>query len=258
MSPSSSAIDVAGLRYRYHDGAEALRGLNLRVHQGESVCLAGPNGAGKSTLLLCLSGLLKGEGSVRVGNGAAADQGWRIPRPSLFGLVFQDPEDQLFCPTVGEDVAFGPRNERLTEAVVAQRVQESLAAVGLSGFEGRSAHHLSGGEKRRAAIAAVLACRPEILALDEPWANLDARASRAVTEILRAFTGAKLVVSQDLYHAAEVCERLVILDGGVVVADGPMKNLLADAALLEAHGLEFGARCAYCRHGREGFTANPC
>ncbi len=250
MIPPTDAIDVSGLRFRYHDGTEALRGLNLRVRQGESVCLAGPNGAGKSTLLLCLSGLLKGEGNVRVGNGVPVDAARRVPRPSLFGLVFQDPEDQLFCPTVGEDVAFGPRNGRLTEEAVAQRVRESLAAVGLSGFDGRSAHHLSGGEKRRAAIAAVLACRPEILALDEPWANLDARASLAVTDILRAFAGAKLVVSQDLYHAAEVCERLVILDGGVVAADGPMKELLSDATLLKEHGLEFGARCAHCASGR--------
>ncbi len=251
MSPPSAAIDVAALRYRYHDGTEALRGLNLRINQGESVCLAGPNGAGKSTLLLCLAGLLKGEGRAQVGNGNATKAGGRIPSPAVFGLVFQEPDDQLFCPTVGEDVAFGPRNERLPEGEVARRVRESLAGVGLSGFEGRSAHHLSGGEKRRAAIAAVLACRPEILALDEPWANLDARASRAVSEILRAFSSTLLVVSQDLYHAAEVCERLVILDGGVVVADGPMKGLLADAALLEAHGLEFGARCACCRRSAE-------
>jgi len=232
---SAPDIEVAELRFRYHDGTEALRGLSLRVERGESVCLAGPNGAGKSTLFLCLSGLARGEGLVRVAGAepsAGADAGRR------FGLVFQDPDDQLFCPTVGEDVAFGPRNQRLAEAEVASRVAGALAAVGLSGFEGRSAHHLSGGEKKRAAIAAVLACRPAILALDEPWANLDARASRAVTAIVGAFAGTRVVASQDLRHAAEVCGRLVILDGGCVAADGPMRELLADHALLESHGLE--------------------
>jgi len=254
MSTPSTAIDVSSLRYRYHDGTEALRGLSLRVEHGESVCLAGPNGAGKSTLLLCLAGLLKAEGGVRVGSGKGVGPDLRIPGPAAFGLVFQDPEDQLFCPTVGEDVAFGPRNEKLQEGEVARRVAESLSAVGLSGFETRSAHHLSGGEKRRAAIAAVLACRPAILALDEPWANLDARASRAVTGILDGFGGTLLVASQDLYHAAEVCERLVILDGGTIAADGRVKDLLADAALLEAHGLEFGARCIPCPHNSHSFA----
>ncbi len=229
------AIEVVGLRFRYHDGTEALKGLTLCVKRGESVALAGPNGAGKSTLFLCLSGLAAGDGMVLVAGdapAAGADAGRR------FGLVFQNPDDQLFCPTVGEDVAFGPRNQRLREDEVARRVTESLAAVGLSGFETRSAHHLSGGEKKRAAIAAVLACRPAILGLDEPWANLDARASRAVTGILGQFAGTLLVASQDLHHAGKVCKRLVILDGGAIVADGPMKELLADAALLEAHGLE--------------------
>jgi len=246
MNEPPVAIEVADLRYRYHEGTVGLRGLNLRIMKGEFVCLAGPNGAGKTTLLHCLAGLLKGEGRVQVGNGTSAAEHQRIPGPGAFGLVFQDADDQLFCPTVGEDVAFGPRNQKLSEEETAGRVGKSLAAVGLAGFESRSAHHLSGGEKRRAAMAAVLACQPEVLALDEPWANLDARASHAVTEILRAFKGTLLLASQDLYHAAEVCNRLVLLDGGKIAADGPMKNLLADRALLEAHGLEFGARCKEC------------
>ncbi|MDD3288058.1 MAG: ABC transporter ATP-binding protein [Alphaproteobacteria bacterium] len=234
------AVRISGLGYRYHDGTEALRGLDLVVHAGEKVCLAGPNGAGKSTLLLHMTGIIKGEGDVLVGGD--------VPKgaPSVFGLVFQDPEDQLFCPTVGDDVAFGPRNMKLPEIEVDRRVASALLAVGLEGFQSRSAHHLSGGEKKRAAIAAVLACEPEILALDEPWANLDVRSSRAVTDILRGHKGTFIVASQDLHRAAEVCERLVIIDGGAIVADGPMKELLADEELLEAHGLEFRKKCAKC------------
>ena len=247
-APGAPAIEVADLGFRYHDGTEALRGVSLRVSAGESVCLAGPNGAGKSTLLLALAGLVRGAGAVRVAGSevSGAEAGRRL------GLVFQDADDQLFCPTVAEDVAFGPRNQRLAEGEVAARVAGSLAAVGLAGFEARSAHHLSGGEKKRAAIAAVLACRPEILALDEPWANLDARAARAVTGIIRSFPGTRLVASQDLHHAAEVCDRMVILDGGRIVADGPMEKLLADAELLEKHGLDPGGLCPRCRSNLTG------
>lgn len=237
---SSPVIQLWDIRYRYHDGTEALRGVSLTIRQGERVCLAGPNGAGKSTLMLCLAGLLKTPG-VAVNNNAS------LPDPSVFGLVFQDPEDQLFCPTVGEDVAFGPRNLKLPENDVAARVEESLAAVGLSGFEARSAHHLSGGEKKRAAIASVLACRPSILALDEPWSNLDARAAQAVTSFLCSYQGTLIVVSQDLYHAADVCERFIVIDDGVVVADGAAQEILGDTNLLETHGLAFGARCRVCR-----------
>jgi len=232
------AVEVADLAFRYPDGTEALRRLSLRIERGESVCLAGPNGAGKSTLLLCLAGLLRGRGAVRV-NGTDVEATGGFPH---FGLVFQDPDDQLFCPTVAEDLAFGPRNLGLAEEEVRRRVAESLEAVGLAGFESRSAHHLSGGEKKRAALAATLACRPEVLAFDEPWAGLDARGSRAVTGILRSLSGTRLVASQDLHHAAGVCGRLVIIDGGRAVADGPMPELLADGALLDAHGLESNRR----------------
>jgi len=233
------AIEARDLVYSYPDGTRALRGLSIDITPGESVCLAGPNGAGKTTFLLALAGLLRAKGSVRVdGTAPIAD------RP--LGLVFQDADDQLFCPTVFEDVAFGPRNQKCTEEEVAQRVNESLVATGLTGFESRSAHHLSGGEKKRAAIAAILACRPKVLALDEPWANLDARGARAVSEIIREFRGTRVVASQDLYHASEVCDRLVIIDEGKVVAHGPMGDLLEDKPLLDTHGLEFGQRCRFC------------
>lgn len=243
-SDRAGAIVVEGAAYRYPDGTLALRGLSLSIEPGETVCVAGPNGAGKSTFLSALAGLLKPEGAISIDGTAPGSD-------LLVGLVFQDADDQLFCPTVFEDVAFGPRNQGLPEHEVGHRVAESLAAAGLTGFESRAAHHLSGGEKKRAAIAAVLACRPRILAIDEPWANLDARAARAVSEIIREFRGTRIVASHDLYRAGEVCDRLVIVDEGRIVAQGRMRELLEQTALLDRHGLEFGQRCRDCRerHG---------
>ena len=236
-----AGVRIRELSFHYPDRTRALDRVTLSIAPGEAVCLAGPNGAGKSTLLLILAGLLRGEGSVTI-------DGIEPAVNRQLGLVFQDPDDQLFCSTVEEDVAFGPLNQRLPAAEVARRVGESLAAAGLAGYERRSAHHLSGGEKKRAAIAAVLACHPTVLALDEPWANLDARGARAVTTIVREFAGTRIVTSQDLVRAADVCDRLVILDRGVVVADGPMHTMLEDAALLDTHGLEPGRHCRCCRH----------
>jgi len=237
--PLHAGVLIRDLSFRYPDRTPALERVTLSIGTGESVCLAGPNGAGKSTLLLILAGLLRGEGSVEI-------DGVQPAANRQLGLVFQDPDDQLFCPTVEEDVAFGPRNQRLPVAEVARRVRESLAATGLTGYEQRSAHHLSGGEKKRAAMAAVLACQPSVLALDEPWANLDARGARAVTTIVREFAGTRIVTSQDLERAADVCERIVILDQGTVVADGPMQEILENAALLESHGLEPYRHCRCC------------
>jgi cobalt/nickel transport system ATP-binding protein len=233
------AVRVDELSFRYPDGTPALERLSLIIRQGESVCLAGPNGAGKSTLLLILAGLMRGDGTVEI-------DGMEPRANRQLGLVFQDADDQLFCPTVAEDVAFGPRNQHLSESEVAERVKMALTAAGLNGFEERSAHHLSGGEKKRAAIAAVLACHPSVLALDEPWANLDARGSHAVTQIVRQFAGTRLVTSQDLFRAAEVCDRMIILDQGKVVADGDIEQLLRDPSLLAAHGVEYVQRCRFC------------
>jgi len=233
------AIKAKDLFYSYPDGTRALQGLSVSIAPDESICLAGPNGAGKTTFLLVLAGLLRAKGRVRV-------NGTEPIANRLLGLVFQDADDQLFCPTVFEDVAFGPRNQKCTEEEVARRVNESLTATGLTGFESRSAHHLSGGEKKRTAIAAILACRPKVLALDEPWANLDARGARAVSKIIREFPGTRIIASQDLYHAVEVCDRLVIIDEGKVVTHGPMRDLLADKPLLDIYGLEFGQRCRFC------------
>lgn len=233
------AVETIGLGFSYGGGIRTLGCIDLRIEKETTVCIAGPNGAGKSTLLLCIANLLRHEGSVRI-SGVTGRSG-RIAGldPSVFGLVFQDPDDQLFCNTVFDDVAFGPRNLGLPPEVVEVRVSESLEAVGLSGFESRAPHRMSLGERKRAAMAAVLACRPSILALDEPWAGLDARACRSVTSILSSLGGTKLLVTQDLRHAGRVSGRLVILDGGSVVADGPFGEIAGDPLLMQRHGLDF-------------------
>jgi cobalt/nickel transport system ATP-binding protein len=237
----SAAFEITGLRYRYHDGTEALRGVSLRVDAGECVGLLGPNGSGKSTLLLHLNGLLP-EGVS--GNGAVRILGEPIARGNLeavrrrVGLVFQDPDDQLFCPTVEEDVAFGPRQLGLGEAEVRRRVETALAQVGLEAHGPRATHHLSHGEKRRVCLAGVLACEPPILVLDEPTSDLDPRGRREFKALLRAIPATKLIATHDLELVVEMCPRAIVLDGGVVVADGPTDELLNNEALMLAHGLE--------------------
>lgn len=229
-------IEIRDFYLTYPDGREALRGVHLTLREGEKVALVGPNGAGKSTLMLALVGLLKGKGTLRVFGEDLHDGNARHLRARL-GLVFQDPDDQLFSPTVFDDVAYGPLYAGLPEPEVRQRVAHALIQVGLEGFEGRLSHHLSAGEKKRAAIATVLAMRPEVLLLDEPSAGLDPRARRRLIEVLRTLPQTMLVATHDLDLVAELLPRTVVMDGGVVVADGPTPALLADDELLERHGL---------------------
>ncbi|OLR94724.1 cobalt ABC transporter ATP-binding protein [Actinokineospora bangkokensis] len=238
------ALLVEGLAYAYPDGHQALFGIDLRVEPGERVAVLGPNGAGKTTLVLHLNGVhTPGAGSVSVGGLAVERKNLKEVRRRV-GIVFQDPDDQLFMPTVREDVAFGPANFGLRGAELDERVAAALAAVGMAEHADRSPLHLSGGQRRRVALATVLACDPEVLVLDEPSANLEPVARRELAEVLLSLDRTTLMVTHDLPYALQLCPRSVLVDGGVVVADGPTRDLLADSALLAAHRLElpFGFR----------------
>lgn len=224
-------IGARDLRFSYPNGVVGLDGVDLQIDEGERVAVLGPNGAGKTTLMLHLNALLRGQGELTVA-GTSDAKALR----ALVGLVFQDPDDQLFMPTVREDVAFGPLNQRVPD--VQARVEDALRAVRMEAFADRAPHQLSLGQKRRVAIATVLAMDPKVLVLDEPSANLDPRTRRELIETLDTIDRTLLVVSHDLPLAARLCERSVLLSAGRVVADGPTLELLADEALLAAHDLE--------------------
>ena len=232
------SIDVEGLSFAFPDGHAALRQVSLFIQPGEKVALVGPNGAGKSTLLLHLGGILSGqEGRVTVCGLDVTRENLARVRGSV-GLVFQIPDDQLFSPTVYDDVAFGPIYQGLPAAEVAQRVQSALASVGMADYLRRVPYHLSAGEKKRIAIATVLSMEPEVLALDEPTAGLDPRARRGLINLLNDLEITMLAATHDLAMARDALPRMVIMDEGRIVADGATEALLRDKPLLEAHGLE--------------------
>ena len=235
------AISVNDLEFAYPDGRLALRGVELSIRPGEKVAILGPNGAGKSTLLLHLNGLLHaGGGSVEImGREVREDdkRGLQEIR-ALVGVVFQDPDDQLFSPSVHDDVAFGPIYMGLPDDEVEARVSEALSQVGLDGYDDRMPFHLSGGEKKRAAIASVLSMHPQILALDEPSAGLDPRARRGLIQLLDHLEQTIIVTTHDMHMVKDIFPRVVIMDGGKVVADAPTHEILSDEPLLEKHGLE--------------------
>jgi cobalt/nickel transport system ATP-binding protein len=236
----SCAIDARGLRYRYPTGVTGLDGLDLHVTHGERVAVLGPNGAGKTTLMLHLNALLRGEGELEVA-GIRVGEGDVSELRAAVGLVFQDPDDQLFMPTVREDVAFGPLNLGVPRAEVPARVLEALATVRMTDVADRAPHQLSLGQRRRVAIATVLAMQPRLLVLDEPSANLDPRARRELLEVLGRVDRTMLVVTHDLPFAAELCERAVVLSAGRIVADGPCAEILGDEELLARNDLELPA-----------------
>jgi cobalt/nickel transport system ATP-binding protein len=235
--PATLSLDADSLHYTYPDGHIALRGVSLRLTRGEKVALVGPNGAGKSTLMLQLNGILSGTGVIAIGGLPVTKA--NLPRiRALVGLVFQNPDDQLFSPTVFEDVAFGPLHMGLSEAEVRERVARALEQVKMTDYRDRLSHHLSVGEKKRIAVATVLSMDPELLVLDEPSAGLDPRARRTLITLLRELPQTMLVSTHDMALVRELFERMIIMDRGQVVADGPTAQLLNDTALLEAHGLE--------------------
>ncbi|WP_408007435.1 energy-coupling factor ABC transporter ATP-binding protein [Saccharopolyspora karakumensis] len=241
---TAPALEITGLAHAYPDGHRALHHVDLRVEPGERVAVLGPNGAGKTTLTLHLNGVLRPtSGSISVGGLPVETRHLKEIRRRV-GLVFQDPDDQLFMPTVREDVAFGPANFGARGVELEQRVHEALDAVGMTEHAHRSPLHLSGGQRKRVALAAVLACRPELLVLDEPSANLEPVARRELAEVLLAVGGTTLMVTHDLPYALQLCPRSVIIDDGRVVADGSTAELLADEELLAEHRLElpFGFR----------------
>ena len=231
-------LDVRGLAYAYPDGHQALYGVDLHVHRGKRVALLGPNGAGKTTLVLHLNGILEpGAGSVTVSGLPVTKEHLREVRRRV-GIVFQDPDDQLFMPTVRDDVAFGPANLGLRGALLDARVMAALDQVGMADYADRPPHHLSFGQRRRVAVATVLAMEPEILVLDEPSSNLDPASRRELAEILTRLDVTVLMVTHDLPYAFELCPRSVVLSDGVVVADGATYDVLTDDALMHAHRLE--------------------
>ena len=235
---STPVVELRGLRHAYPDGHEALRGVDLHVHPRERVALLGPNGAGKTTLVLHLNGVLRPDsGSVTISGLPVADESLLEVRRRV-GIVFQDPDDQLFMPTVRQDVAFGPRNLGLRGSELEARVDSALAAVEVSDLADRPPHHLSFGQRRRVAIATVLAMEPEILVLDEPSSNLDPASRRELAEILRGLDVTVLMVTHDLPYAIELCERSVVLSEGRIVADAPTGEVLSDEALMAQHRLE--------------------
>ena len=234
---STPVIAVSGLSYRYPDGTAALSDIDLHIHAGERVALLGPNGAGKTTLVLHLNGIYMAQtGSVAV-SGTAITKDSVMEARRRVGIVFQDPDDQLFMPTIADDVAFGPQNLGLAGEELTTRVDDALDAVDIRDLAERSPSHVSFGQKRRAAIAGVLAMRPDIIVLDEPTANLDPAARRELTEVLDSLDVTQLIVTHDLLYALELCPRSIIIDDGTIVADGPTRDLLADTELLAAHRL---------------------
>jgi cobalt/nickel transport system ATP-binding protein len=243
---SHHIIEVNDLCYTYPDGTPALRGLSFRIFHGESVAIVGSNGAGKSTLLLHLNGCLTPvAGTVRIGDFPLTSKTLPHVRRTV-GMLFQDPDDQLFMPLVHDDVAFGPLNLGLSPEDVEAKIDSALATVGAAHLRDRPSYRLSAGEKRAVAIASVLAMSPNILVMDEPTSSLDPRARRQLIQLLAGFDHTKIIATHDLDMALDLCSRTIVLKDGAVVADGPTGEILEDEALLQASNLEKPLRLQGC------------
>jgi cobalt/nickel transport system ATP-binding protein len=231
-----AAISVRKLSYSYPDGTKAITDISLDINYNECLGIIGPNGAGKSTLIQHFNGILNSNGNILV-------EGKQFSRKTSseirfkVGLIFQNPDDQLFCNTIFDDVAFGPKNMKLDTGTIEKRVIEALDNVGLSGFDQRNPFHLSIGEKRRASIATVLSMQPSIIVLDEPFAGLDPRGRREMISLLQKLDQTKIIVSHDLNAIEQLCSRIVVMDDGKIIADGVTENILSNADLLHTHGM---------------------
>jgi cobalt/nickel transport system ATP-binding protein len=235
---SHHIVDFKDVSFRYPDGTSALRGVSFTITHGESVGVVGANGAGKSTQLLQVNGsMLPSAGRIRVGDLDVTKKTRQDIRKKV-GLIFQNPDDQLFMPTVYEDIAFGPLNLRMSAERVAERVNAALDTVGCTDLRDKAPHHLSGGQKRAVAIATVLAMAPDILVMDEPSSGLDPKSRRQLIALLHSFRHTKIIASHDLDLILDVCERCLVIKDGRIAADGPARNILTDRLLLEENNLE--------------------
>jgi cobalt/nickel transport system ATP-binding protein len=241
---TKKVIEIKDLSYSYPDGNVALRDVNLEVNAGDTLGIVGPNGAGKSTLLLHLNGILKGKGHIKILDSDLSDKNLKLIR-SKIGMVFQDPDNQLFMPTVFEDVAFGPMNMGMSKDEVKEAVEKALEKVDMLENIQRISHHLSFGEKKRIAIATVLSMNPEILVLDEPTSNLDPKHRRKLINLLRGLKTTKIIATHDLEMVIDICSRVILIDHGTIIADGDVRQILSNKELLELHSLEVPVSILY-------------
>jgi cobalt/nickel transport system ATP-binding protein len=239
-------VDFRNVCFRYPDGTDALRGVSFRITHGEAVGIVGANGAGKSTILMHMNGyILPTSGDVTIGD-LKLHKNTRQEIRRKVGIIFQNPDDQLFMPTVFDDVAFGPLNMGMTQESAAERVTLALQKVNCLHLKDKPPHHLSGGQKSAVAIASVLAMEPDILVMDEPAASLDPKSRRDLINMLKTFAHSKIIASHDLDLILDVCSRCIVIKTGVVVADGPSKEILSNKTLLEENNLELPLSLQRC------------